>query len=165
MQKGQQDWWPLFLEREFSFKPIRFNSNGRVLFQVTISCQSPLSQPKELGRPGALAPMLINLVRIGRPNALGHRSQSHQAHHRAKPTLSCDSSPPHLNPRQPGEAPPDCLTPGPFGFSGCGQYIATIPASLWQPVRVPNTVIGTHRISVGSLDRSLVHPREAFRPA
>ncbi len=26
-------------------------------------------------------------------------------------------------------------------------------------------VIGTHRISVGCLDRSLVHPREVFRPA
>jgi len=26
-------------------------------------------------------------------------------------------------------------------------------------------VMGTHRISVGSLDRSLVHPREVFRPA
>jgi DNA repair protein RadC len=26
-------------------------------------------------------------------------------------------------------------------------------------------VLGTHRISVGSLDRSLVHPREVFRPA
>lgn len=26
-------------------------------------------------------------------------------------------------------------------------------------------VIGTHRISVGSLDRSVVHPREVFRPA
>jgi DNA repair protein RadC len=28
-----------------------------------------------------------------------------------------------------------------------------------------NQVIGTHRISVGTLDRSLVHPREVFRPA
>ena len=26
-------------------------------------------------------------------------------------------------------------------------------------------LIATHRISVGSLDRSLVHPREVFRPA
>jgi DNA repair protein RadC len=26
-------------------------------------------------------------------------------------------------------------------------------------------VLGTHRIGVGSLDRSLVHPREVFRPA
>jgi DNA repair protein RadC len=26
-------------------------------------------------------------------------------------------------------------------------------------------VLGTHRVSVGSLDRSLVHPREVFRPA
>jgi DNA repair protein RadC len=28
-----------------------------------------------------------------------------------------------------------------------------------------NQVVGTHRISVGTLDRSLVHPREVFRPA
>ncbi len=28
-----------------------------------------------------------------------------------------------------------------------------------------NQVLGTHRISVGTLDRSLVHPREVFRPA
>jgi DNA repair protein RadC len=26
-------------------------------------------------------------------------------------------------------------------------------------------VVGTHQISVGTLDRSLVHPREVFRPA
>jgi len=30
---------------------------------------------------------------------------------------------------------------------------------------VKNRVIGVHRISVGCLDRSLVHPREVFRPA
>ena len=28
-----------------------------------------------------------------------------------------------------------------------------------------NQVLGSHRISVGTLDRSLVHPREVFRPA
>jgi DNA repair protein RadC len=28
-----------------------------------------------------------------------------------------------------------------------------------------NQVVGTHRISVGILDRSLIHPREVFRPA
>jgi DNA repair protein RadC len=28
-----------------------------------------------------------------------------------------------------------------------------------------NQVIGTHRISVGTLERSLIHPREVFRPA
>jgi DNA repair protein RadC len=28
-----------------------------------------------------------------------------------------------------------------------------------------NQVVGTHRVSVGTLDRSLIHPREVFRPA
>jgi DNA repair protein RadC len=28
-----------------------------------------------------------------------------------------------------------------------------------------NQVLGTHRVSVGTLDRSLIHPREVFRPA
>jgi DNA repair protein RadC len=28
-----------------------------------------------------------------------------------------------------------------------------------------NQVLGTHRISIGTLDRSLIHPREVFRPA
>src|SRR5205823_1635645 len=28
-----------------------------------------------------------------------------------------------------------------------------------------NQVLGSHRISVGTLDRSLIHPREVFRPA
>jgi DNA repair protein RadC len=28
-----------------------------------------------------------------------------------------------------------------------------------------NQVLGTHRVSVGILDRSLIHPREVFRPA
>jgi DNA repair protein RadC len=32
-------------------------------------------------------------------------------------------------------------------------------------VDAQHQVLGTHRVSVGSLDRSLVHPREVFRPA
>jgi DNA repair protein RadC len=53
----------------------------------------------------------------------------------------------------------------------CREHFARIATDATQEefhivcLDTRNQVIGTHRISVGSLDRTLVHPREVFRPA
>ena len=56
-----------------------------------------------------------------------------------------------------------------LGF--CREHFARLAADSAQEefhvvcLDVKNQVLGTHQISVGSIDRSLVHPREVFRPA
>jgi DNA repair protein RadC len=65
----------------------------------------------------------------------------------------------------------DRITSSCEAMAFCRQHFARIATDAAQEefhlvtLDVRHRVVDTHRVSVGTLDRSLVHPREVFRPA
>jgi DNA repair protein RadC len=69
------------------------------------------------------------------------------------------------------EHPRDRITGSDDALAFCRRHFDRLATDASQEefhivtMDTQHQVLGTHRISVGSLDRSLVHPREVFRPA